>query len=214
MDSTGDFSRPLFSDIADAMREWLADDSSGHDMDHVRRVFKLGLRLADAEGADREVVSAGALTHDIHRAMGAANEYVDPSDSLSEVRAILERTEFPAEKIDSVLHCVAVHDEYDFRGSDRPAKTIEAEILQDADNLDAIGAVGIARNFAFTGVVGNPLWDSQDEEYSGLGHFDDKLFHLQDEMNTDTAKVIAEDRHAFMKEFVERFKREWNGRDG
>lgn len=183
-------------------------------MDHARRVFDLGLRLADAERADSEVVGAAALTHDIHRTMGAADEYVDPADSLSEVREILEQTAFPAEKLDSVLHCVAVHDEYDFRGDDRTPETIEAEILQDADNLDAIGAVGIARNFAFTGVVGNPLWVPQGDEYSGLSHFDDKLFHLQDEMNTDTAKSLAENRHAFMKAFVEQFKREWNGIDG
>jgi uncharacterized protein len=200
----------LKTDITDAMRDWLNDDSSGHDMDHVLRVFETGMRLADAEGADSEVVGAAALTHDIHRAMGEDDEYVDPADSLSEVRAILERIDFPTEKIDAVLHCVAVHDEYDFRGSNRPAETIEAEILRDADNLDAIGAIGIARNFAFTGVVGHPLWDPQGEEYSGLYHFEDKLFHLQNEMNTETARVMAEDRHAFMVEFVERFKREWD----
>lgn len=201
--------RQLFSDIADAMGEWLDDDSSGHDMDHAWRVFSLGIELAEAEGADSEVVGAGALTHDIHRVMGGTVESVDPAETLPEVRAILEQTDFPNEKIDAVEHCVAVHDEYDFRGSDRPAETIEAEILRDADNLDAMGAIGIARCFAFTGVDGRPLWDPQDEEYSGLYHFEDKLFHLRDEMNTETARAIAEGRHAFMMEFVERFKEEW-----
>lgn len=179
-------SRQLFSDIADAMAGWLAEDSSGHDAQHAQRVFRLGMRLADVEGADTEIVGAAALTHDLHRVMGDDGS-VDPIDSLPEVRTILERTDFPSEKIDAVCHCVAVHDEYEFRGVDRPAETTEAEILQDADNLDAIGAIGIARNFAFTGVVGNPLWDPDGEEYSGLYHFEDKLFRLRDEMNTETA---------------------------
>ena len=205
--------RQLFSDIADAMGEWLDDDSSGHDMDHAWRVFSLGIELAEAEGADSEVVGAGALTHDIHRAVGGTDESVDPAETLPEVRVILEQTDFPNEKIDAVEHCVAVHDEYEFRGSDRPAETIEAKILRDADNLDAMGAIGIARCFAFTGVGGRPLWDPDGEKYSGLYHFEDKLFHLRDEMNTKTARAMAEDRHTFMVEFVERFKQEWNGED-
>jgi uncharacterized protein len=205
--------RQLFSDIADAMGDWLDDDSSGHDMDHAWRVFSLGIELAETEGADSEVVGAAALTHDIHRAMEENGESVDPVDTLPEVRAILEQTNFPEEKIDAVEHCVAVHDEYEFRGSDRPAETIEAEILRDADNLDAMGAIGIARCFAFTGVDGRPLWDPQGSEYSGLYHFEDKLFRLRDEMNTETAREMAEDRHTFMMEFVDRFKQEWNGED-
>lgn len=82
-----------------------------------------------------------------------------------------------------------VDDEYEFRGIERPAETTEAEILRDADNLDAMGTVGIARNFAYTGVVGNPLWDPSGQEYSGVGHFYDKLLELKDEMNTERNEV-------------------------
>jgi uncharacterized protein len=203
--------RQLFRDIANGMAEWLGDDSSGHDIDHAWRVFTLGTRLANAEDADIEVVGAAALTHDIHRTMGDAREYVHPKESLSAVRAVLETADFPAEKIPQVLHCVEVHDEYEYRGIDRPAETIEAEILRDADNLDAIGAVGIARNFAFTGVAGNPLWDPDNGEYSAIEHYYDKLLHLKDEMNTEQAQALADERHTFTEQFVERFEKEWRG---
>ncbi|WP_458188444.1 HD domain-containing protein [Haladaptatus sp. NG-WS-4] len=143
--------------------------------------------------------------------MGDGDEYVPPEESLSEVRSVLESTSFPREKIPSVLHCVEVHEEHEFRGEENPARTTEALVLQDADNLDAIGAVGIARNFAFTGVVGNRLWAPDTDEYSGLGHFYDKLFHLEDEMNTEAARTMAEERHAFLEQFVERFVAEWYG---
>jgi uncharacterized protein len=203
--------RQLFRDVADGMTEWLGDDSSGHDIDHAWRVFALGMRLAEAEDADTEVVGAAALTHDIHRTLDEEREYVHPKETLPEVRAVLETAAFPDSKIPRVLHCVEVHDEYEFRGIEHPAETIEAEILQDADNLDAIGAVGIARNFAFTGVVGNPLWDPDGEEYSAIEHYYDKLLHLKDEMNTDAARALAEERHAFTEQFVERFEKEWYG---
>ncbi|PSP55483.1 metal-dependent phosphohydrolase [Halobacteriales archaeon QS_1_67_19] len=201
---------PLFRDLADEMEAWLGDDSSGHDMDHAWRVFDLCLRFAEETGADEEIAGAAALTHDVHRAMNG-NESVHPEESLSEVRAVLERAGFPEEKIPAVLHCVEVHDEYDYRGVERPAESLEAEILRDADNLDAIGAVGIARNFAFTGVYGNPLWDPESEDPSGLGHCYHKLLKLKDEVHTEPARELAAERHAFLAAFVERFEREWRG---
>lgn len=201
----------LFHRIVGEVEDWLDEDSSGHDMAHAWRVLNVGIRLAEAEGADIEIVGAAALTHDLHRAMGEDDREVDPSESLPEVRAVLEAVAFPEEKVSPVLHCVEVHDEYAYKGGENPAETVEAEILQDADNLDAIGAIGVARNFAFTGVVGNPLWVPDGEKHSGLGHFDDKLLHLRDEMNTTVARAIAEERHAFVEEFAERFKREWHG---
>lgn len=209
-DATEYADRRSFRDVAAEMESWLGDDATGHDMDHAWRVFDLGTEIAEAEGADREIVGAAALTHDVHRAMDG-NETVHPTKSLSEVRGVLERAAFPDEKISAVLHCVEVHDEYDYRGVEYPAESLEAEILQDADNLDAIGAVGIARNFAFTGAYGNPLWDPEGDEPSGISHCYDKLLKLKDEMNTATARELAAERHDFLAEFVERFEREWEG---
>ncbi|ELZ85886.1 metal dependent phosphohydrolase [Haloferax elongans ATCC BAA-1513] len=201
----------VFREIEREMRAWIGDDSSGHDLDHAWRVFNVGVKISEQEDADIEVVGAAVLTHDIHRSMGEEGEYTPPEDSLSAVRSVLEATAFPDKKIPDVLHCVAVHEEYEFDGGENPAETTEALVLQDADNLDAIGAVGIARNFAFTGVVGNRLWAPDTDEYSGLGHFDDKLLHLKDEMNTEAARAVAEERHAFLVEFAERFTEEWYG---
>ena len=211
--TAGHTDRELFDDIAARMTDRFGEDSSGHDVDHAWRVFRLGTRLAETEDADAEIVGAAALVHDIHRVMGETGEYVDPAASLSAVRTVLESTDFPDAKVDDVLHCVAVHDEYAFRGIERPAETVEAEILRDADNLDAIGAVGIARNFAFTGDAGNPLWDPEGGGYSGIEHYYDKLQHLVDEMNTDAARALAEERHAFTAAFVERFEAEWYGEE-
>lgn len=131
--------------------------------------------------------------------------------TLDDVRAILVEGGFPDERVADVCHCVEVHDEYDFRGVERAAESLEAEVLRDADNLDAMGAVGVARDFAFTGVVGNPLWDPTGEEYSGLGHFEDKLLRLVDEMHTEAARELAAERHAFLERFKARFEREWFG---
>lgn len=174
-------------------------------------MFLLGTRLARETGADEAVVQAAALTHDLHRSMGDDGEYVHPEASLPAVREILVAAAFPEPRIPDVCHCVEVHDEYAFRGMDQSPETIEAEVLRDADNLDAIGAVGIARDFAFTGVVGNPLWDPAGEGYSGLGHFEDKLLHLADEMHTDAARELAAGRHTFLVTFKERFEQEWYG---
>lgn len=206
---------PYFEEIAAEMHSWLAEDSSGHDMDHVWRVFVLGIRLARAEGGDERVVGAAALTHDIHRVMGD-DEFVHPSESLHAVRDILDATGFPDPLVEAVCHCVEVHDEYEFRGIEYPAETVEAEMLRDADNLDAMGAIGVARCFAFNALADNPLWRPQSEapdtdEDSGLGHFEDKLYRLCEEMHTETAREIAAKRHEFLETFEDRFKKEWHG---
>ena len=203
--------RPLFQDIAHEMHEWLGEDASGHDMDHAWRVFTLAIRIAESEGADIEIAGAAALVHDIHRVLCEPGEFVHPEESLPEVRAVLERAHFPGAKISKVSHCVAVHDEYDFRGDPDRTESVEARILQDADNLDAIGAVGIARNFAFTGIAGNPLWDPNGEDPSGIGHTYTKLLSLKDEMYTELGRELAAERHDFHEAFVERFEREWRG---
>ncbi len=199
-----------YREIAAEVREYLDGDSSGHDMHHAWRVFALADRIATTEGADREVVGAAALTHDIHRVVG--DEVVHPETTLDRVREILEATPFPDANVEDVLHAVEVHDEYDYRGNPRPAESLEAEVLQDADNLDAMGAVGVARDFAFSGAIGNPLWAPADQP-SGKSHIHDKLLKLREEMNTGAARELAEPRHRFLATFAERFEREWHGEE-
>ncbi len=210
----------IFQEIAEEVEEEMALDSTGHDMHHLLRVYRMGMKIVDAEGGDWEVVGAACLTHDIHRVMGDG-EFVSPSESLPRVREVLEAAEFPEEKIEEVLHCVEVHEEYSFEEGPGSASTLEADIVQDADNLDALGAIGIGRAFMFSGSHGNPMWrperevegkyDKTELDKSTVYHFHDKVLNLKDNMNTETAKEIAEDRHAFIEEFVERFKKEWKG---
>ena len=201
---------PPFPAIADEVREYYAVDSTGHDMAHVWRVFRLGADIATEVDANREVVGAAALTHDLHRVLDDGTG-LEPAETLSEVRAVLQGAGFEGE-VSAVEHCVAVHDEYEFRGMDVEPETLEAKVLRDADNLDAMGAVGVARTFAFGGAHGSSLWDPEGKTYSQIYHFEDKLLELRDEMHTEPAREIAEKRHEFLETFHKRFLAEWHGR--
>ncbi len=194
-----------FNRILSTIQHRFEDDTTGHDVHHLKRVFRLGMRLAEAEGGDREVIGAACLVHDLHRVMGEDGEFVAPAESLDAVRAVLAEAGFPAEKVDAVLHCVAVHEDYDFDDTTDTDISHEAAIVQDADNLDAMGAVGIGRAFMFSGSHGNPMW-RPDREYDGgpyerddltdstVYHVRDKLLRLKDTVNTEAAKELAEDR--------------------
>jgi len=217
---------PLFEAVAAEMDAWLGDDTTGHDLAHGWRVFRTAMALADAHPeADREVLGAAALVHDVHRAMGAERgEFVHPEASLDEVDAVLEAAGFPEAKRPAVLHCVALHEEYDFRdgdrrpsdaaafGGDRDDERVELALLQDADNLDAMGAVGVARCFTYSGAHDRPMWTPDTEEPSAVDHVHEKLLELRDEMNTEAAREVAGERHAFLETFLERFEAEWYGR--
>lgn len=199
-----------FPDVAAGVREHLAADSSGHDMHHVWRVFGLAQRFAEELDADGEIVGCAALTHDLHRVRGEGTGCA-PEATLGAVERILADAGVDPALIPDVQHCVAVHDDLAFRGDDPSPETLEAEILRDADNLDAMGAVGVARTFAFGGVHGTPLWDPDGETYSQLYHIEDKLLRLREELHTEPARQLAADRHAFLETFHERFRAEWHG---
>lgn len=214
-----------FAALADELAADLGLDASGHDLHHAWRVFDLGLDLAAAEGADPAVVGAAALTHDLHRVVPAAP--VKPRETLPRVRDLLAAASFPADRVEPVCHAVAVHEEYGFDyqptvSPDEASETVEAAVLQDADNLDAMGAVGIGRTFTYAGAHGNAMWtadpspewvpwDAADDRDSTIDHFDEKLLHLRDDMNTERGRELAERRHEVLAEFVERFRAEWHG---
>lgn len=203
---------PPFPAVAAEMEASLNGDSSGHDLAHAWRVFDLGRTIAEAEGADPEVVGLAALVHDHHRVVDGG-EYVHPETTLDDVAEILRDAGVEDRAtIDAVRHCVEVHDDFAYQGDPDRIESIEAAVVQDADNLDAVGAVGVGRSFAFGGDRGFPLWaPGEDEEPSTIGHFYEKLLRIDEELNTDAAREIAEDRLAFVEEFVERFEREWRG---
>ena len=203
--------------IFEEVKKELDEDGSGHDAQHVKRVYNQAMSIAEEEGGDKDVIGAAALTHDIHRVMG--DSFTHPADSIHRIGEVLDRAGYEG-NIHEVFYCVAVHEEYGFEEGNGENYSLEAEIVQDADNLDAMGAVGIGRTFKFGGAHGNPMWvpeedldrdeyDKQNMDDSTIQHFYDKLLSLKDNMNTDTAQQKAEERHQFMEEFVERFKEEW-----
>ncbi|MET4654450.1 uncharacterized protein ABIC15_001169 [Exiguobacterium sp. PvP048] len=186
-----------------------AADFSGHDFAHIERVRKMALRISAAEGGDAHIIELAALLHDV-----ADSKLGGTSDSVDQYL----RPRVPEQ---DRLHILDIINSLSFKGGNRPTmKTLEGKIVQDADRLDAIGAIGIARTFQFAGHFKEPMYvpglvprepGDRTGTTSALHHFDEKLFRLKDLMNTKTAKIIAEDRHQYMLEFVERFKQEWNG---
>ncbi len=199
----------------------LAGDGSGHDWWHIYRVWKMAVRLAEAEGADRTVVELAALLHDI--ADWKLHDG-DEARGAAKVSAFLRSLGVDDATHDHVLEIIA-HLSYKGAGVATPMRTLEGKIVQDADRLDAIGAQGIARAFAYGGSKNRliyhpdekPVMHQDFEAYKNsrghsINHFYEKLLLLKDRMNTDTARAVAGERHRFMEQFLERFFEEWDGR--
>ena len=185
-----------------------------HDFDHVLRVTAMAERIARAEGADVEIVRAAALLHDVGRGDRSGRDHAEVSTERA--RDILRS--HPPEKVEAVARAILQHR---FRSGPSP-DTLEARCLFDADKLDSIGAIGVARAFAHAGVIGQRLWDEVAPDYADrftrgkvrpgehtLHHeYVIKLSRLRDRMTTPTGRAIADERHAVMVAFYERLVRE------
>ncbi len=184
------------------IKKTFLDEGTGHDYFHIERVVKNAKKILVTEIADSFLVELAAWTHDIGDYK--LHDGVDKSEEL--IREFLESINVEEESIVKVLEIVS---QVSFSKGNVPT-TIEAKIVQDADRLDAIGAVGIARCFAYGGSVGNILYNPYDNSVnaSSVQHFYDKLFKLKGLMNTETAKKIAERRHQYMENFIEEFYQE------
>ena len=205
--------------IEDARQFYTGADSI-HDFSHVLRVLNLAERLAEAEGADRQVVRTATLLHDIARLgdddliLEAEAETDHAVLAARHVRRVLAGKD-PA-FVNAVAHCIEAHR---FRNAVEP-ETIEAKVLFDADKLDAIGAVGIARAFAYGGHLGLPLWGvvspdyvpgATDEPHTAHHEFHVKLKHIQDRLYTDSGRQLAVERHRFMTAFFDQMSAEVRG---
>lgn len=183
-------------------------------------MWNLAKRLAEAEGANPVIVEVSALLHDI-----ADWKFHDGDESAcaAAARGWLESIQAPPGITDAVCDIVSTIS-YKGAGVPTPMKTIEGEVVQDADRLDAIGALGIARTFTYGGYKNRliyhpdqqPVMHQSFEEYKKneghtINHFYEKMLLLKDRMNTKTGKKLAEERHRFMDTFLEQFFREWNG---
>ncbi|MBW1722085.1 MAG: HD domain-containing protein [Deltaproteobacteria bacterium] len=198
---------------------FFAKAPGSHDWQHVLRVRNLCLHIAETEGADRQVLEIAAYLHDIGRpAQEASRGRICHGERGAKIAGeFLERYPLDRETRNNILHCIRTHR---FRGNHAP-KTLEAKILFDADKLDAIGAVGVARAFLFAGEVGatlhNPYLDPEEaeaysEEDTGYREYKLKLAKIKERMLTREGKRLAQERHAFMEAFFERFLEEVEGR--
>jgi uncharacterized protein len=204
--------------ITEARRHYEGADAV-HDFDHVLRVLALAERIGQAEGADLEIVKAAALLHDVGREQAEAEGLDHAAFAAAQAREILAG--WPAAKVEAVVHAIAAHR---FRTGPEPG-TLEARVLFDADKLDAIGAVGVARAFAYGGAHGQRLWapietvdvDRWGEEgddpsnHTPVHEFVVKLSRLKERLFTPTGRAIAEERHATMVAFFERLDAEARG---
>ncbi|MET3574423.1 HD domain-containing protein [Bhargavaea ullalensis] len=195
-------------DLYEAALAWISglfrEDATGHDVHHTLRVYRTAMRLAEEEDADRELTGLAAMLHDADDP-----KLFGTGEGLPNARSFMAEHGIPAETAELV--CTIIGEvSFSKNGSRRPS-TLEGKVVQDADRLDAIGAVGIARTFAFGGSRGQAIHDPAAETGTSVAHFHEKLLKLWDLMNTDGAKRIAEGRHRFMEEFLDEFMREWDG---
>ena len=180
-------------------------DSSGHDFDHTVRVYRMAVRIAEEEQAAVDTVALAALLHDVD------DRKISPQTCRNKERAgcFLRENGMAEEKIRHILQIIS---EVSFsEGNGRPS-TLEGCCVQDADRLDAMGAIGIARTFAFGGSRGRRIHDPAGmDSGSSIRHFYDKLLLLKDLMNTHTGKDLAIRRDAYLRDFLDEFYAEWEG---
>jgi uncharacterized protein len=195
----------------------LRSEPSGHDHWHAFRVRDLGIRIAEAIGADTEVVQATALLHDIGHGTGRP-EHAKRGANLA--TTILFGCGFPADKISAITACIEHHHWLPCRAGDPQVPTVEYQAFADADRLDALGAVGIARAFAFGGAHGRPIWNPEADTAapgpygaSSIHHFHDKLLRLRGDMYTEPGRRLAAQRVAVLEEFLDAFILQWDGKD-
>ena len=208
----------LVDRVAGHVKTRFAEEGSGHDWHHIHRVWNLARQIGEAEGADAEITALGALLHDI-----ADWKFHGGDDSVGprEAERLLVQEGAPRDLVDAVVGIVAT---VSFKGAGvkNAMRSLEGKCVQDADRLDALGAIGIARCFAYGGHAGRLIHDPDQPPVmhataaayksatgTSLNHFHEKLLLLKDRMNTPTGRALAEERHRFMEDFVRQFLREW-----
>lgn len=202
------------------MKQFHETDSTGHDIAHVMRVVKMALFISEQEGVGNPfIIQMAALLHDT-----VDDKLTNEADALKDLNAFLQQIDV-TETIQQKITDIILNMSYRNGKNDMKDLSIEGYIVRDADRLDAIGAIGIARTFQFAGHFNEPMWqgevpqvlDTNDalEGYSpsAIKHFYDKLFKLKALMHTETAKEIANERHRFMEFFVAQFFNEWQFTD-
>lgn len=214
--------KDLITKTADFVKAEFENEGSGHDWWHLYRVWQLSKHIAEKEkGVNLLIVELGALLHDI-----ADFKFHDGDLTAGPkaARQLLDELDAPQAVIDDVCHIV---ENVSFKGAGEvdKMKSLEGKIVQDADRLDAIGAIGIARTFSYGGSAGRLMYDPgiKPEHHESfktyannasptINHFYEKLLLLKERMNTKTGKQMAEHRHEVMEKYLEEFYAEWDGK--
>lgn len=206
------------------VKKLLAGDATGHDWHHIQRVRRLSQRIAKPEGANPFLVDLMALLHESsdRKLIGKKTE----QQALLEVRKLLSKEGLDDATIEEILYVIA-NQSYSKSGVKKETlDSLSGQCIQDADRLEALGAIGIARCFAYNGKRGHPMYDPAipinpnptQAEYlknngeTSINHFYEKLLKLKDLMNTKTGRALAAKRHQFMEEYLEEFFAEWDGK--
>lgn len=203
------------------VKEFFKKDFSGHDYYHTIRVYNLAKQICEVENGNPEIVALSALLHDVDDCKIVGKQ----KEKFKNAKTFLRSQNYSEDKIERICHIIS---QVSFKGKDtEKPDSVEGMIVQDADRLDAIGAIGIGRTFAYGGSHKIPMHIpdlkykenmTEEEYFSNIGttinHFYEKLLKLKDLMNTETAKKIAQNRHDYMEKFLEEFYIEWDGKDG
>jgi uncharacterized protein len=202
-------------------RAWYIDSDSVHDFNHILRVYHMSERLAQAEGADLDIVHAAALLHDVGETRPGSGERATHHFQSADFAAQVLKTEgWKEEPISAVQHCIRAHR---FRDNREPPATIEAKVLFDADKLDVIGAVGVARAVAYATLAGQPFYaepslhflatgqEEPGEHHSAYHEYIFKLCKIKERLFTSSARAIANDRDAYIAEYFKRLGAEMRG---
>ncbi len=213
-------SEEIIQNTINFVKEELQNAEGGHDWFHIERVYKNALLISESENVDKTVVSLGALLHDI-----ADSKFHNGDETVGPRKAgQFLKSQNISEEI--IVQVIKIIENVSFKGGNKEQEfhSKELEVVQDADRLDALGAIGIARTFNYGGFKNRKLYDPEikpnlnmtPSEYKvsdapTINHFYEKLLLLKDRMNTETGRKIAEERHVFMETFLKQFYAEWNG---
>ncbi|MGT2756528.1 HD domain-containing protein [Streptococcus ovuberis] len=188
------------------VRQLCQKDSSGHDWWHIERVRRTALTIAGEEGANHFICEMAALLHDV-----ADRKFNDSLIAgLEKVEAWLNNQPLAKEDKDHILEIIETMS-FTSQKEGKAVPSLEGQVVQDADRLDALGAIGIARTMAYSGHTGRLIYHPDSDEETAVQHFYDKLLTLKGLMNTNYGKRLAEQRHHFMESYLEQFYAEWSG---
>ena len=194
-------------------------DSSGHDWHHIQRVLRVSRYIHQFEGGDLETIELAALLHDISDHKFNGGKLNEGGKVAHQILIELGANQSLADNVKYIVDNVS----YKGAGTKHEMNSLEGKIVQDADRLDAIGAIGVGRTFAYGGHKGQPMYEPERdprlhdsfEDYANsqgntINHFYEKLLLLTERLNTPTAKKLGKERHEFMEQFLKQFYHEWN----